>query len=257
MARIRTIKPEFQQSESMGRVSRDARLTFILMWPQADDSGRLRGSSRMLASVLYPFDDDAPKKIEGWLGELVKAGTIIRYQCGENTYIQICNWLSHQKIDHPTPSKIPPPSEDSRIFASPRESSPLDQGLEGIKEGKGSRITTAPAEPDVEAVERLKAIYPKRSGSQPWGRAAKALGARLSEGHSENDILAGAERYAKFARETGIEGTTYVLQAATFCGPDKLFLDPWDPPPTKAEVRQGKNVNAGAEWLQESHDAPF
>ncbi len=46
MARIRSIKPEFPQSESMGNVSRDARLTFIQLWTLADDSGRLRGSSR-------------------------------------------------------------------------------------------------------------------------------------------------------------------------------------------------------------------
>ena len=45
MGRIRTIKPEFPQSESMGRVSRDARLTFILLWTMADDAGRLRSCS--------------------------------------------------------------------------------------------------------------------------------------------------------------------------------------------------------------------
>ena len=59
MARIRTIKPEFPQSESMGRVSRDARLCFVMLWTIADDSGRLRGNSRMLASLLFPYDDDA------------------------------------------------------------------------------------------------------------------------------------------------------------------------------------------------------
>jgi hypothetical protein len=238
----------------MGRVSRDARLTFILMWPQADDSGRLRGSSRMLASVLYPFDDDAPKKIEGWLGELVKAGTIVRYTSGENAYIQICNWLSHQKIDHPTPSKIPAPSESSLILASPRESSPLDQGLEGIKEGKGKEgNTTAASRPTLDA---MKAVYPKRAGAQPWGRAEKAIAARLREGVSEIEILDGASRYAAFAKETGIDGTAYVMQVATFCGPEKHFLEPWAPPPTSGEKRQIANVQAGQDWLEGKH-APF
>lgn len=50
MGRIRTIKPEFPHSESMGRVSRDARLTFILLWTLSDDLGRLRGSSRAFCS---------------------------------------------------------------------------------------------------------------------------------------------------------------------------------------------------------------
>lgn len=133
MARIRTIKPEFPQSESMGRVSRDARLTFIQMWTLADDAGRLRGSSRMLASLLYPYDDDARALIDGWLAELEHENCIARYSVDGATYIQILKWLSHQRIDHPSPSKLPEFDESSRILANPREPSCLD--LEGTKEG--------------------------------------------------------------------------------------------------------------------------
>ena len=124
MARIRTIKPEFPQSESMGRVSRDARLTFLQMWTLADDAGRLRGNSRMLASLLFPYDDDAPSLIEGWMSELEREGCIERYQADGQSYIQICNWLIHQKIDKPSASKIPElskPREDSRTFVVGRE----------------------------------------------------------------------------------------------------------------------------------------
>lgn len=128
MARIRTIKPEFPQSESMGNVSRDARLCFVLMWTIADDSGRLRGNSRMLASLLFPYDDDAPALIGGWLDELEQEGCITRYVVEGATYIEVAKWLSHQKIDRPTPSKLPSPDEGSRILANPRESSLLDQG---------------------------------------------------------------------------------------------------------------------------------
>ena len=56
MGRIRTIKPEFPQSESVGRLSRDARLLFILLWTLVDDSGRTRGGYQLLASLLYPYD---------------------------------------------------------------------------------------------------------------------------------------------------------------------------------------------------------
>ena len=128
MARIRTIKPEFPQSESMGRVSRDARLCFVMLWTIADDSGRLRGNSRMLASLLFPYDDDAPGLIDNWLAELEHEGCIVRFLIDGTAYLEIAKWLSHQKIDKPTPSKIPPASEGSRILANPRESSPLDQG---------------------------------------------------------------------------------------------------------------------------------
>ncbi|MCE9567468.1 MAG: hypothetical protein K8U57_36160 [Planctomycetes bacterium] len=134
MARIRTIKPEFPQSESVGNVSRDARLTFILLWTIADDSGRLRGNSRMLASVLFPYDPDAGKLIDKWLGELEAQACIHRYAFAGAQYIQVLKWQQHQRVDKPSPSKIPPPPEDSRPLARIREDSCGDQGREGIKE---------------------------------------------------------------------------------------------------------------------------
>lgn len=142
MARIRTIKPEFPQSESMGRVSRESRYCFILLWTLADDSGRLRGNSRMLASLLFPYDLDAGKLIDKWLNDLEKEKCLVRYAVEGDTYIQICNWLKHQKIDKPSASKIPAFVEDSRILANPLEGSCGDQGSRnGSKdqgeEGKG------------------------------------------------------------------------------------------------------------------------
>lgn len=139
MARIRTIKPEFPQSESMGNVSREARLTFIMLWTLSDDEGRLRGNSRMLASLLFPYDKDASDLIDGWLAELEKEGCIVRYKNGKDSYMQLCNWLIHQKIDKPSKSKILPPPDNSRILSNPREVSSEDQGSrikdQGSEEG--------------------------------------------------------------------------------------------------------------------------
>lgn len=130
MARIRTIKPEFPQSESMGRVSREARLFFILLWTFVDDSGRGRGHSRVLASHLFPFDEDSPSLIDGWVEELEREDCVVRYEVGGTTYIQVTHW-SHQKIDKPTVSRLPPISAGKVITkaairessANPRESS--------------------------------------------------------------------------------------------------------------------------------------
>jgi hypothetical protein len=141
MARIRTIKPEFPQSESMGSVSRDSRLLFIMLFTLADDEGRLRGNSRMLASLLFPYDVDAPKLINKWIDELIKQSCIIRYQIADATYIQICKWLNHQKIDKPSKSKIPAPDGHSIEVASIREDSLLDQGKDqGKDQDQGSGI---------------------------------------------------------------------------------------------------------------------
>lgn len=101
----------------------------------------------MLASLLYPYDDDARKHIETWLSELEKEQCIVRYSSAEDQYIEIVQWHKHQKIDKPTASKIPPapePKESSRILANPREVSSEDSIKEGIKEGNGKDGITAP-----------------------------------------------------------------------------------------------------------------
>jgi len=150
MARIRTIKPEFPQSESMGRISRDARLCFVQLWTIADDSGRLRGASRMLASLLFPYDDDAPGLIDGWLTELEREECIHRYKSDGQHYIEICNWLSHQKIDKPSESKIPSFANIREDSPRIREHSTLDQGMDqGMDQGEE-------ADDDHEKIEKRK-----------------------------------------------------------------------------------------------------
>ncbi len=139
MARIRTIKPEFPQSESMGNISRDARLLFIQLWTICDDSGRARASSRMLASLLFPYDNDAPGLIDGWMIELEREGCLVRYEANNTKYLQVCKWLNHQKIDKPSASKIPPFDESSRTFDESSRtfsvgSKDLDLGSKDLKQ---------------------------------------------------------------------------------------------------------------------------
>lgn len=149
MARIRSIKPELPQSESMGNVSRDARLTFILLWTLSDDEGRLRGNSRMLASLLFPYDDDVPSLIDSWMMELESEGCIVRYKVEGQSYVQICNWLIHQKIDKPSRSKIPEFVESSRILANCRDGI-KDQGSKDLRikdQGSEEGITIVEQKP--------------------------------------------------------------------------------------------------------------
>jgi hypothetical protein len=181
MARIRSIKPEFPQSESMGNVSRDARLTFIQLWTISDDEGRLRGNSRMLASLLFPYDDDAPALIDGWLSELEAEGCIVRYKAGAQNYVQLCNWLIHQKIDKPSKSKIPPFTESSRIVANPLELSSeegiKDQGEEGIKDSANAPAGAAVADPADPESPRAAALPPREEPSVSTDPAIALAGA--------------------------------------------------------------------------------
>lgn len=154
MARIRTIKPEFPQSESMGRVSRDARLLFILLWPICDDHGRTRAASRMLASTLFPYDDDAKMAIEGWLDELEREQCIRRYEVGGSTYLEICKWLMHQKIDKPSKPQFPAfdegsprAREDSRTFVLGKEGKGRERNRKGEEREEREPAEQAPRSP--------------------------------------------------------------------------------------------------------------
>lgn len=75
--------------------------------------------------------------------------------------------------------------------------------------------------------EQVWKLYPRRHRANPKKPAYKAWKARLRAGHSADAIEAGVKRYAEAVEADGKVGTQYVMQAATFFGPNELFLEPW------------------------------
>jgi hypothetical protein len=189
MGRIRTIKPEFPHSETIGRLSRDARLLFIQLWTIADDSGRTRASSRMLASLLYPYDDDVPKLIEGWLRELADHDCIQLYSVDGSHFLEVTNWLKHQKIDKPSTSKIPPFDEASRIID---EHSTTDLGpVPRTKEEDTSSLRS-----DVAPRTRKTG---QRELPSDWSPSGQSITKGLSLGFSQTEIASIAETMRDWA----------------------------------------------------------
>jgi len=125
----------------MGRISRDARLIFILLWTLADDYGRMRGNPQMLGGLLLPYDEDAREVLPSCLDELEREGCIKRYTCDQGyEYVAVTNWESHQKIDNRSKPKFPPPPPDPiEELAGPSEESAGSAGS-SITFGLGSRI---------------------------------------------------------------------------------------------------------------------
>ena len=262
MPRIRTIKPEFPQSETIGRVSREARLLFIQLWTVADDSGRSRGNSRVLASLLYPYDDDAKHLIEDWLAELEAVDAIRRYAVGSETYLQIENWIKHQKIDKPSPSKLPPLEEGSRILAKPREDSAADQGSR-TKEGKGREgkgkdrsLSCAPSAPDREVVERVFDHW-RTTHDHPQARLddrrRRIIRAAL-ETYSEADVCEAISGYRNSPHHMGQNdrGTRYdsielLLRDAQHIDAGLAFAR--NPPRTDLSTLTRANVDRTADWM--------
>lgn len=112
MPRIRTIKPEFWTDDLLGSISREARLLFIAAWNVADDEGLLRWTAPTLKGAVFPFDDDIGiPEVEQYMRELETCEVIFAYVGGrsQQKLAYIVNFLKHQKINRPGPSKLPPP----------------------------------------------------------------------------------------------------------------------------------------------------
>ena len=252
MGRIRTIKPEFPQSESMGRVSRDARLTFVMLWTVADDDGRLRGNSSLLAGLLFPYDDDARKKIDEWLGELEREGCIVRYQVGKDSYVAITNWSEHQKIDHKRCSVLPDPPaealakprEASREFANPRAGLDLDldQGMEGSGEGASARARAPTA-------TRLPDDWEPDPALLAWAANAEpGVDARREAEKFRDHWKAAAGANAR-KRDWSAAWRTWIRRAAE--------IQSVRPPPPRAQARDGpaKSSGGGLASISEAGEA--
>lgn len=109
MARMRTVKPEFFRSATIGKLRRDTRLLFIGMWTEADDHGRGLGEPRHLAGSLFPFDRDlTERKVMACLQELVDARLIALYEVNGSIYYAVSGW-HHQKVNRPGDPRYPAP----------------------------------------------------------------------------------------------------------------------------------------------------
>lgn len=109
MARIRTIKPDFFVSESIGELSLHARLTFIGLWTYVDDDGRAKDNPRAIRGALWPNDEETVSSadVARFIDELEQKGMVCRYTVGGTNYLHVVNMRKHQAINKATKSKLP------------------------------------------------------------------------------------------------------------------------------------------------------
>lgn len=141
------------------------------------------------------------------------------------------------------PSPKPSPKPCRKPMANQEQEQEQEQELKKTPlPPMGGDVNLQKIEPPPEGFCRARSAYPKRDGGQNWRQAQKAWNARIVEGHSVAELLAGTLAYAEYARRTGKEGTPYVKQASTFYGPDKHFLDDWGPPAEEFGSLTGRAV---------------
>lgn len=265
--RARNVKPSLFKNELLATSDPLNAWVFEGLWCLADREGRLEDRPRRIHLEINP--GRAYEGTEAALAWLAENGFIVRYSHGSGQYIQVANFAKHQNphVREPASAIAPPgssigqapdiathiytPQPDSSTVPAPGQNgtgpalspSPLPDSPSLIPK----EDPTAAARPVEPEFAEFRAIYPERNGNQPWNRAKRATTARLMDGHTWEEILGGTRRYAEWCKATGKLNTETVMQAATFCGPDKPFLKPWTLPATRADVRMVSNIDAAAE----------
>lgn len=109
MARIRTIKPSMYSSLTVSAWPIDVRWTFAGLFTYVDDMGRGLDEPRLVKAELYPLDDKyTAKRIDEHLTVITDSGPLCRYSVDGVNYLHITSWKEHQRVNRPTPSRIPP-----------------------------------------------------------------------------------------------------------------------------------------------------
>jgi hypothetical protein len=227
MARMRTVKPEFWESEEIGALSRDARLLYIATWNMADDEGRLRWTPAYIQANAFIYDRDLD--VGAVMGELVHAELVVPYEMGMQKLAYIPSFGKHQKPNRPQPSKLPAPFSES-------DSAPFTPVV--VEEGRVEEGCSNSSSPDDE-FEDFWARWP--SGRRVKKPDALRAHRRALLAASPNVILEGLERWTTHWAEAETE-PRFIPHPASW-----LNARQWnDPTPgiPKAQGRASRNLAA-------------
>lgn len=205
MARIRSIKPEIRRSRTVCSWPYPVRWTFAGLPGYLDDEGRGLDDVRLIKAELYPLDDDMTvRKLEQHLIAIGTNGPLCRYEVDGEKYMHVTSWAEHQRVNRPTPSRIPPCpihekdvnphgglTEPSLPRAQARASA--EQGREGSREQGGA--TDAPTLDG----SRILAAYIRRHGALPRQvkqRLGEQIDQLIHDGVSEPQVCAALDAWA-------------------------------------------------------------
>jgi len=111
MARIRTIKPALFTSRTVSAYSDALFRTFTGLLCYVDDKGRGEDDPDLIKANVAPrLKRVTPRVIDAHLAELAAEADppVCRYDVDGVRYLHLLGFGDHQRINRPTPSRIPP-----------------------------------------------------------------------------------------------------------------------------------------------------
>lgn len=124
--RPRRVPPEFCTDELLESCSVTAALLLYRIVSQADDQGRLPGSTRSIRANCFAMRSEVTeRKVASAIGELVGAGFLIRYEIDSRTFLQVDHWSDLQgrwgRRAYPSRYPAPPGWTGDWINVKPEE----------------------------------------------------------------------------------------------------------------------------------------
>lgn len=166
--RIRTIKPEFFLSESLGELSPLHRLLFAGLWCYADREGRLEDRPKYLKTLILPWDR---ADVDQMLTDLHDHPDqfIIRYMVDGKRFIQIVHFVEHQRPNSREAKSEIPACTDSQD-GNARTRMHVQEREEGNGEWEGKGREGEKGTPDGASLSladwyeiHFRPAYPKRT----------------------------------------------------------------------------------------------
>ena len=153
MPRIRTLKPEHRQHRKLGPLAHQTYRLWVGMILEADDEGRLVCDADQLRALIFGYHKKmTPSLIEDSLRTLADLKLIRLYDQNGTRYADFPSWHDHQRINRPTPSKLPSYKDSLSTHGSfTEDSSLIGKDRKGVEEkgseGKGGERGGEPIPP--------------------------------------------------------------------------------------------------------------
>lgn len=134
MGRIRSIKPEFWWSRTVGNLTERQMLTFIGLWNFADDYGLVEADYDYLAGMIWLRKQWTASDVEADMDRLVKVGLVERVEAtlvasGQvKQALSVVSWSEHQRVNNRSKPRfervVKPPKtpESTPILTEPSRS---------------------------------------------------------------------------------------------------------------------------------------
>lgn len=105
----RLLKEGITDSDKIDKLSPEAEVCFYRLLVVSDDLGRMDARPAVVRARCFPLKEQSnlSARIEIWLGELAKAGLLVRYVVAGQPFVEIANWDQRVRSS----GKYPPPDD--------------------------------------------------------------------------------------------------------------------------------------------------